>query len=114
MLAGVFGKTMAIANERWFGTLPALLATPANRAALFAGRFLPQIVNGLLVSLGKQGPGVYLIEAATRDVSSTQIRAALAAGGSIARLVPENVERHIIRHGLYGAVDRLHGDTQVS
>lgn len=55
--------------------------------------------------------GVYFIEAATRDVSSTQIRAELAGGQSIARLVPEGVERHIIRHGLYGAVDGLHGDT---
>jgi ABC-2 type transport system permease protein len=50
-LAGVFGMTMAIANERWFGTLPAILATPANRVALFAGRFMPFVLNGLLVSL---------------------------------------------------------------
>ena len=34
-LAGVFGMTMAIANERWFGTLPAMLATPGQpRGAL--------------------------------------------------------------------------------
>jgi nicotinate-nucleotide adenylyltransferase len=55
--------------------------------------------------------GVYLIEAATRDVSSTHVRAELAAGRPIAPLVPDAVARHIIRHGLYGAVDRLHGDT---
>jgi ABC-2 type transport system permease protein len=56
-LAGVFGMTMAIANERWFGTLPAILATPANRVALFAGRFLPFVANGLLVSLYAFGVG---------------------------------------------------------
>jgi ABC-2 type transport system permease protein len=50
-IAGVFGMTMAIANERWFGTLPAILATPASRVALFAGRFMPFVLNGLLVSL---------------------------------------------------------------
>ncbi|MDP9270433.1 MAG: ABC transporter permease [Chloroflexota bacterium] len=50
-LAGIFGMTMAIANERWFGTLPALLATPVNRVAVFTGRFLPFIANGLFVSL---------------------------------------------------------------
>jgi ABC-2 type transport system permease protein len=60
-LAGVFGMTMAIANERWFGTLPALLATPANRAAVFAGRFMPFILNGLLVSLYAFGLGVVFL-----------------------------------------------------
>lgn len=60
-LAGVFGMTMAIANERWFGTLPALLATPANRAALFAGRFLPFLANGLFVSLYAFGLGVVFL-----------------------------------------------------
>jgi ABC-2 type transport system permease protein len=61
VLAGVFGMTMAIANERWFGTLPGLLATPANRAALFAGRFLPFVFNGLLVSLYALGIGILFL-----------------------------------------------------
>ena len=46
----VYGSIMAIANERFFGTLSPLLATPANRLALFAGRALPYIANGILVS----------------------------------------------------------------
>ena len=61
VLAGVFGMTMAIANERWFGTLPAILATPANRAALFAGRFLPFVFNGLLVSLYALAIGIVFL-----------------------------------------------------
>jgi ABC-2 type transport system permease protein len=49
-MAGVFGSAMAIGGERWTQTLSALLATPANRAALFLGRALPFIVNGIFVS----------------------------------------------------------------
>jgi ABC-2 type transport system permease protein len=49
-MAGIYGMTMTIANERQFGTLSPLLATPANRVALFLGRALPVIVNGLVVS----------------------------------------------------------------
>jgi len=60
-IAGVFGMTMAIANERWFGTLPAILATPANRVALFAGRFMPFVLNGLLVSLYAFALGVVFL-----------------------------------------------------
>ncbi|HEX3220635.1 MAG TPA: ABC transporter permease [Candidatus Limnocylindria bacterium] len=61
VLAGVFGMTMAIANERWFGTLPGLLATPANRAALFAGRFIPFVFNGLLVSIYALAIGIIFL-----------------------------------------------------
>lgn len=50
-MSGIYGMTMAIANERWFGTLHALLATPASRWAIFGGRFLPFIANGMLVSV---------------------------------------------------------------
>jgi ABC-type Na+ efflux pump permease subunit len=45
-----FAGTMTIANERHYQTLPALLATPANRFAVFMGRSLPVLASGLLVS----------------------------------------------------------------
>jgi ABC-2 type transport system permease protein len=49
-MAGIFGMVMGVANERQYGTLMPLLATPANRLAIFAGRALPFVVNGLVVS----------------------------------------------------------------
>jgi ABC-2 type transport system permease protein len=49
-LAGIFGMAMTIGGERWTQTLSPLLATPANRLALFLGRALPLIANGFLVS----------------------------------------------------------------
>lgn len=49
-MAGIYGMVMGIANERQYGTLAPLLATPANRLAMFAGRALPNVVNGLFVS----------------------------------------------------------------
>jgi len=44
---------------------------------------------------------VFLVEAQTRDVSSTTIRARLAAGQAIDDLVPAPVARHIVAHRLY-------------
>jgi nicotinate-nucleotide adenylyltransferase len=55
---------------------------------------------------------VFLVEARTRDVSSTTIRARLAAGQSIDDLVPGAVARHIVTNRLYGAVGNLHGKDQ--
>ncbi len=52
---------------------------------------------------------VSLVEARTRDVSSTAIRARLAGESGIDDLVPPAVARHIMAHHLYGAVDDLHG-----
>jgi ABC-2 type transport system permease protein len=49
-MSSVYGMTMAVANERWFGTLGPLLASPANRAAVFLGRGMPVLAHGLLVS----------------------------------------------------------------
>jgi ABC-2 type transport system permease protein len=50
-MASIYGMAMSIANERSYGTLGPLLATPANRAAVFLGRGLPVLANGLFVSL---------------------------------------------------------------
>ena len=55
---------------------------------------------------------VVLVEARTRDVSSTAIRARLATRQPIDDLVPVAVARHILAHGLYGAVTDLHGQNE--
>jgi len=48
--AALFGMGFAIDGERWQQTLSSLLATPANRTALFLGRALPVLVNAAFVS----------------------------------------------------------------
>ncbi|HEY6030991.1 MAG TPA: ABC transporter permease, partial [Gaiellaceae bacterium] len=50
-MSSIYGMTMAIANERNFRTLAPLLASPANRAAVFLGRGVPVLANGLVVSV---------------------------------------------------------------
>jgi nicotinate-nucleotide adenylyltransferase len=63
---------------------------------------------------GRQGKSLFLVEARTRDVSSSTIRTRLAAHQPIDDLVPAAVARHIAAHHLYGAVDDLHGqDTAI-
>jgi nicotinate-nucleotide adenylyltransferase len=53
---------------------------------------------------GQAGPTrIFLIDAATPDVSSTQIRTAVRAGASLDGLVPAAVARYVRRHGLYAA-----------
>ena len=55
--------------------------------------------------------GIFLVEAATRDVSSTLVRQRLAARQPIDDLVPSTVARHIVAHHLY-TEDDLHGHDQ--
>jgi ABC-2 type transport system permease protein len=50
-MASVYGTVMVIANDRFFGTLPFVLASPADRVALFFGRAAPLVANGLLISV---------------------------------------------------------------
>ena len=66
--------------------LPALTPRliPASRAAAFTSQ-----------------PGVFLVDARTPEVSSTEIRRRLAGGERLAGLVAPAVEQHILQHGLY-------------
>ena len=53
------------------------------------------------------GTSILLVEARTRDVSSTAIRARLAARQPIDDLVPAAVARHIVANNLYASGKRL-------
>jgi nicotinate-nucleotide adenylyltransferase len=54
-------------------------------------------------------PLIYLLPAATPDVSSTIVREKLGRGETISGLVPPLVETHIVQHRLYTA-EQLHGE----
>ena len=59
--------------------------------------------------------GIFLIDAPTPDISSTEIRRRLFAGEPLAGMIPDAVERHIRQHRLYSTTpdpltaDHLHG-----
>lgn len=44
---GIFGVVMTVGNERQYGTLPLLLASPANRLATFLGRAFFHVIDGM-------------------------------------------------------------------
>jgi ABC-type multidrug transport system permease subunit len=50
-LACVFGGTLAVGNERRYGTLGHVLLSPRSRTAVFLGRALPYAGNGLLIAV---------------------------------------------------------------
>jgi len=94
-----------------------VIARPGTRLDDAAAR--TPALRGRLRSMeetsGASGTSIFLVEARTRDVSSSTIRARLAARQPIDDLVPAAVARHIAAHHLYGAVDDLHGqDTAIS
>jgi nicotinate-nucleotide adenylyltransferase len=48
-------------------------------------------------------PAIFLVDARTPDVSSTEIRRRIARREPLTGLVPPGVEAHIVQHGLYGS-----------
>ena len=83
--------------------------------ALKARMRLPRRRSDLDVATGKTS--IFLVDAPTSDVSSTEIRRRLRSAESLAGLVPDLVERHIHQHGLYRqplsstGADHLHGES---
>jgi nicotinate-nucleotide adenylyltransferase len=91
----------------------AVVARPGTTLQTAWERFDPAGVEDPSVSEGSTG--FFRVNAETPDVSSTHIRARLAAGLSIDDLVPPPVARYILNHRLYessAAVDNLHGKTE--
>ncbi len=76
------------------------LGTASERVSSLVARMRP-LVDG--APDGAAGPecAVFLLNAATPRVSSTEIRERVARGASLAGLVAPDVERHITRHRLY-------------
>jgi nicotinate-nucleotide adenylyltransferase len=79
-------------------------------------RIVPSNVEGRTANRESRSDSlsIFLVDARTPDVSSTEIRTRLAEGRPIHGLVADGVERHIAQHGLYSvgigsfAADHLH------
>lgn len=69
-----------------------------------AARFVPVTAKARATTIESRTPAVFLIDAATPDVSSTDIRERRRAGDSIDGLVPPLVEQYIRRHALYADI----------
>jgi ABC-2 type transport system permease protein len=60
-VACVYGGTMAVSNERRYGTLSSILLSPRRRSAVFLGRALPYAANGVLVGAFTLTAGALLL-----------------------------------------------------
>jgi nicotinate-nucleotide adenylyltransferase len=109
----ITGADAFVEIETWY-RYPAVLdlanfvvvSRPGVHVATLPDR-LPQLAGRMHIA-GSRPPtaaetSVFLVDARTPDVSSTEIRRRLGAGNSITGLVPEPVEAYILRHQLYVA-----------
>jgi nicotinate-nucleotide adenylyltransferase len=89
--------------------------TPVDRLRERLPSLSPRMVPASAATAAVGDASILLLDAATPDVSSTEIRRRIAAGESLEGLVPAPVARHIAKHGLYSShspfssADHLHG-----
>jgi nicotinate-nucleotide adenylyltransferase len=94
----------------------AVVSRPGVSVATLGSR-LPALVPRFVTGGTRGGelpekPAIFLIDAATPDISSTALRRRLEAGQTVSGLVCPAVERHISRHHLYQHINtagHLHG-----
>jgi nicotinate-nucleotide adenylyltransferase len=73
-------------------------ALPARLPALARRMMVPSTAPP-----SQSEPAIFLVDARTPDVSSTEIRRRIAKREPLTGLVPSAVEAHIVQHGLYGS-----------
>lgn len=99
-----------------------VVSRPGTPASGLPGR-LPGLASRMVTVTDRSAPpaepSILLVDAATADVSSTEVRRLLAAGEPLGGRVPEAVERYARRHNLYraapaaaGPAGHLHEDQQ--
>jgi nicotinate-nucleotide adenylyltransferase len=84
----------------------AVVSRPGSRVASLSQR-LPELAARMKAPSGDvnaQEVSIFLIDAATADVSSTAIRERRQQRQTISGLVPPGVEQHIEQHGLYQSI----------
>ena len=90
----------------------AVVSRPGAPVDALAGRF--SSLAGRMTTAAPSEPtgrtSIFLIDAATADVSATDIRGRVARGEPIAGLVPAAVLQHIEQHGLYSPLPGTSGD----
>jgi nicotinate-nucleotide adenylyltransferase len=69
----------------------------ADRVPALKSRLVPSARAGEF----PDRPAIFLVDAVTPEVSSTEVRRRLAAGEAVTGLLCPAVERHIVRHHLY-------------
>ncbi|HEX2680109.1 MAG TPA: ABC transporter permease, partial [Candidatus Dormibacteraeota bacterium] len=129
--AGIFGVIATVANERQYGTLPLLLASPANRLVTFLSRSIVNVIDGIatiavgltivvvLFGLNLQHANLWLLAACALLISVTTCGLGLMFGsiGLVMRdaIIIANIVYYalLIICGINFPVSRLPGALQV-